>query len=294
MTPPTTVLITGASGLLGSAIVQRLQQDGLKVIGLCHRNPHPGLIPVDLSDRNAVLDLARLEWDAIINCAAYRSPDFCELHQESARLLNAAMPEWLARMASARGASFAHISTDYVFPGTRPPYAEEAPVEPLNFYGRTKVMAEAAIREAHPEALVVRVPALYGAPPPPAVSSLLKEGLEGAMGSGPLELDDTIVRFPTHVDDVAVALSFALARAVTGILHVSAGEAATRYVWTCRLAGWLGRDSGRITSCSQVPDRPAPRPINSRLSTDRLVKLGIPVPLPFSDVMPDLLKKIGL
>ncbi len=294
MTPVTTVLVTGASGLLGSAIVQRLRQDGLKVIGLCNRHAHAGLMSVDLADRGAVLDLARLDWDAVINCAAYRSPDFCEQHQADARHLNAVMPEWLARMAAARHASFAHISTDYVFPGTRPPYTEESPVEPVNFYGTTKVEAEAAIRDAHPGALVARIPALYGTPPPPAVSSLLQEGIEGAIGTGPLELDDVIVRFPTHVDDVAAALSLALAQSVTGLLHISAGEAATRYAWTCRLAGWLGRDSGRINPGTGGQARPATRPVNSRLSTARLEKLGLPVPRPFSAVMPDLLKKLGL
>jgi dTDP-4-dehydrorhamnose reductase len=293
MNATTTVLVTGASGLLGSALVRQLQQDGLAVMGLCNRNPMPGLIPVDLMNRDAVLDLARLKWDAIINCAAFRSPDYCEKNPEPASVLNARMPEWLAGMAAARNAPFIHISTDYVFPGEAPPYSEASPVAPVNVYGRTKVDAENAVRLAHPHALVVRIPALYGRPAPPVFSTLLQEGVDDARGRGPLALDDVTVRYPTPVEDVSRVLSKALTGGVEGVLQVSSGERATRYHWTCRICAWLGLDASRLSPGPQAV-RPARRPVDCHLSTVRLESLGLPVPRPFGAVLPELLKELDL
>ncbi len=289
-----TVLVTGASGLLGTAVIRRLKGDGLAVVGLCGKHVSPGLIPVDLMQRDAVLDLARLEWDALVNCAAFRSPDFCEQARAPARVLNAQMPGWLARMAEARRAPFVHISTDYVFPGTHPPYHEESVTGPVNFYGETKVESETAVRDAHSAALILRIPALYGCPGSPVVSPLLQEGLEAAMGCDPLTLDDGIVRYPTFVDDVAAVIAQAIPRRLSGILHVSAGESATRYAWACRLCGWLGRDPARLSPGAPAANRPARRPVDSHLSTVKLERLGFPVPRPFSDVVPGLLKEAGL
>ena len=234
MSAVSSVLVTGASGLLGTAVAQRLSREGIKVLGLCNKTSFPGLMAIDLLHRDAVLDLARLDWNAVVNCAAFKSPDFCEQNRELARVLNTEMPECLARMAEARQAPFVHISTDYVFPGTRPPYGEEDDVAPINFYGQTKVEAELAVREAHAEALVMRVPALYGMPPPPVVSTMVQEGLDASCSATPLVLDDVTVRFPTHVDDVAEVIAQALAKRLVGILHVSAAEATTRYGLACR------------------------------------------------------------
>lgn len=294
MKQPWTVLLTGASGLLGAAVSGRLARDGVRVTGLCNQHAGAGLIPVDLMRAESARDLECLEWNAAVNCAAFRSPDYCETHRGEARVLNASMPEWLARLAAARKAPFIHISTDYVFPGSRPPYTEASPVDPINFYGQTKVEAESAVRAAHGGALVMRIPALYGPSKPPVFSSLLQEGVDSAMGRDPLILDDVTVRYPTHVDDVAEVIARAIPMGLSGLLQVSAGEAATRYAWTCRIAEWLGRDTARLRPGPAATGRPAKRPVDCHLATDRLVSLGLPVPRPFSAIMPNLLREIGL
>ena len=292
MNSESAVLVTGASGLLGLAVTARLAREGRRVIPLCHRHPGPGMMAVDLMQRDAVLDLARLEWDAVVNCAAFRSPDYGELNRSDARTLNAEMPRWLAGVAAARKARLIQISTDYVFPGDRPPYREEDPVGPVNFYGQTKVEAEQAVRETDSEALILRIPALYGRVAPPAFSSLLDDGLAAARSSTELELDDVTVRFPTHVDDVAEVIAQAIGRPLSGVLHVSAGEPATRYAFAVRVCGWLGRETGHLRRGGPPAARPARRPVDCRLATGRIERLGLPVPRPFGAVMPDLLKEL--
>lgn len=286
------VLITGASGLLGTAIVEKLSTV-CQAIPLCHRQVFPGMIETDLLDAAAVRRLDRLEWDAVVNCAAYRSPDVCERERERAHRLNVRMPHELARLAAARGAAMVHVSTDYVFPGVSPPYAEDDAPAPVNYYGQTKAEAEACVREAHPAAVVMRIPALYGNPPPPLVSTLVQEGIDAVLGGEPRELDNVTVRRPTLTDDVAVAVAALLEVGFSGTIHVSAGEATTRYEWARAVARLLGRDAGHLRPGPTGVGSVARRPVDSHLSTRRLAGLGIAVPRDFSEVLPSLLRARG-
>ncbi len=288
------VLVTGASGLLGSALMARWRRSGRALLPVGHRiRPEAGRT-VDLEAVSAVAELARWEWGAVVHCAAFRSPDFCEVESARAVRLNAEVPEELARLAAQRGARMIHISTDYVFPGTHPPYRESDPVAPVNRYGETKAEAERRVLAAHPGALVLRIPALYGNPPAPLTAPLLEEGLQAALAPAPVEVDDRIVRYPTWTDDVAAVIDFLLDRPVAGVVHVSAGEAATRYRWTLAIARRLGREGSHLVPVDRDLGRPATRPVDCRLATDRLASLGAPVPRDFSEVLPILLRERGL
>lgn len=112
--------------MLGSAIVRRLRSEWTLIpLGLTHAAD--SRMKVDLLNGGAMADIDAMEWDAVINCAAYRSPDFCEQERGQAAILNARVPRDLAVLAQQRRARMIHISTDYVFPGTNPPYREDDP-----------------------------------------------------------------------------------------------------------------------------------------------------------------------
>lgn len=97
------------------------------------------------------------EPDIIINAAAYTAVDKAEQEQALAHALNAAAPAEMAAAARAAGATFIHLSTDYVFSGDAArPYQEDDSPSPLNAYGRTKREGEAAIRDAMPDAVILR------------------------------------------------------------------------------------------------------------------------------------------
>lgn len=286
------VLVTGASGLLGAAVVSRFAREG-DVVPLCHAHRFPGMIEADLLDPASVRRLDRIEWDAVINCAAFRNPDVCERDQARAHLLNVRLPVELARMAAARGAAMLHVSTDYVFPGTEPPYGEDDPPAPVNYYGETKVEAESIVRDVLPSAVIMRVPALYGDPPAPVVSTLVKEGVDAVLDPAPRVLDDETVRYPTLTDDVAEAMHGVLRLGFRGIVHVSAGQRTTRYEWALFVAGLLGRPAGHLKPGPSGVGSVARRPVDSHLATGRLEGLGLPVPRPFGEVLPGLLRKLG-
>lgn len=287
---PSTVLVTGASGLLGSAIAAELQSR-TTVIGVGNRNVGAHRLGIDFLGDGYLDGVRKLPWTAIVHCAAFRSPDYCEAHQDLAWRLNADVPAALAGEASKRGAAFVHISTDYVFGGDRAPYAEDDPVAPVNYYGRTKVAAEQGVRAAHADALILRVPALYGEPEPPVVSSLVEEMCEAALSNETVRLDNRIVRYPTHVADIARIVCGALCRGMGGILQASAPQSATRYELAVLACGWIGCGAGHLQPDTRPPVNKAVRPVNCALRTARLEACGLPVPRPFGELLPPICRR---
>lgn len=270
-------MVTGASGLLGTAVVAALRPER-EVLPLAHRPGREGLRALDLADAAAREALDLEPWDALVHCAAFRSPDFCEQQPAAARRLNAEVPVALARLARRRRARMIHISTDYVFPGTHPPYREESPREAVNVYGQTKIEAEQGIEAEYPEAVILRLGALYGVPAAAVPSPMLEEALESIYGGVPQELDDRIVRCPSWVGDVAQTIRFLLESRVRGIVHASAQQSCTRYGWARLVARVLGVPDGHLHPTDRDLSRPARRPVDSRLAVDRLRREGGPVP----------------
>jgi S-adenosylmethionine synthetase len=284
------ILVTGASGLLGTAVTACLAP-AATVIGVAHRHAGPGLRALDFTVPAAFDRLAAEDWNAVVHCAAFRSPDFCEEDREAARRLNAEAPARIAELAAARRARMIHISTDYVFDGTHPPYRETDPCAPVNYYGLTKWEAEQAVTRIYPAAVILRIGALYGAPPAPAASPMLDEALVAVCTTADVELDDRIVRCPSYTDDIAAVIRFLLALDCAGVLHASAAQSVTRHAWTRLIAGLLGRDTGHLHPAERDLARPARRPVNPRLAVDRLKVLGGPIPRDCGDVLPLLLAR---
>lgn len=288
---PATVLVTGASGLLGSAVVDRLRRDGCAVLALSHAHALPGTTPVDLLTPAGLRCVEEARWEALVHCAAVRSPDLCEEQPDLARRLNAELPGRLAALAARRGARMIHISTDYVFDGTRPPYREDDPTGPVNRYGETKRDAEQAVLSAWPSAVVLRIPALYGEPPPPIVSPMVEEGWAAALSPDETFQDDRLVRVPTHTADVAAVVGFLLGREETGVFHCSASQEATRYDWARAFADVMGLDAAHIRRRAGDPSRRARRPVNARLDTAKLAATGAPMPQPFAEWLPEIVRR---
>lgn len=286
-------LVTGASGFLGGAVVRRLSDAGWEVVGSAYRHGALGLRVADLREPEAVMRLvSEVRPDVVVHCAAGRDPDACERDPAEARRLNVKPVEFLDR-ALAPDASLLFVSSDYVFAGTRPPYREDDERDPVNVYGQTKKEAEDVVM-ARAGSAVLRIPVLVGAGP-----SLEESGFIGKMhrmirARRRVEVENTIVRFPTWIEDVADAIRFILERRASGIFHYSSGRGRTRYGWTEEMAELLGCPADHVVPVDSDPAQVARRPRDAHLDTARLRGMGFARSNDFADVVAAVLGRFGI
>ncbi|KAI0947777.1 hypothetical protein AcW1_009452 [Taiwanofungus camphoratus] len=200
------VIVTGASGVLGSAVYAAFKYAGHTVLGLAHSRPTDELKKLDLLD-SAEVERVFSEYkpDWVVHCAAERRPDVAEKNPEAARKLNAGLPAHLAQLSKTLKFTLVYISTDYVFDGTSPPYTPSAQTNPVNLYGQTKRDGELAVLGVTgSKSVVLRVPVLYGPAPAnkdTAVNVLLD--IVADQSGRRYKMDHYATRYPTNVVDVA-------------------------------------------------------------------------------------------
>lgn len=272
-TTPDRVLITGARGLLGTALSRILDSNPhLEVSAL-------GSNDLDITDPSAVAcRFADLRPTLVINCAAYTHVDDCETNSERASRVNSDGAHIVAEQTAQHGARLIHVSTDYVFEGTaKTPYDEDAPTGPaerLCVYGRSKLLGERRVASARPDALIIRTAWLYGPDGPGFPDAILARAVEGK----PLRVVNDQTGSPTHAPDLASAIKNLIAANASGILHVTNTGACTWYEFACEILR-LAEIDVPITpvTTAQFP-RPAKRPQNSVLDNGRYEALtGTPM-----------------
>lgn len=283
---PPRLLITGASGLLGGCLYRQAPSGPWQVEGTAHTRSSRALIPLDLTQHDAVSALVRKgRYDRILHSAALRSPDYCLAHSDEAWAVNSEATAHLARAAAAAGVPLTYISTDYVFPGDKPPYTEVAPPRPINRYGETKLAGEQAVLD-HDSNLAVRIPALYRIDLEDEGSFVTQIHRQLKAGET-LTHDAETVRYYTCADDVAAAILFLCAREETGIIHLSAGERSTKAGFARAVATRLGIPSGRVQN-GPPPTTGDRRPHDSHLAMTRYPGMGGPPLRGLSEVLADL------
>lgn len=161
------LLVIGANSLLGSNIIHFGQQRGWDICGTYHSTTPQLNVPLSQFDLRNYDNFATLldvhSPEVVANCAAITDVDSCEKYPESARLINGEAPGQLAAQCEERGVEFVHVSTDYVFDGSEhKQYCEEDSPNPIQVYGKSKLLGERAIREGTDNALIPRLSFVWG------------------------------------------------------------------------------------------------------------------------------------
>lgn len=286
------ILLTGASGLLGRPLMTQLKRLDLvdNLIGTAHSRVREGLERLDLTDTEEVQrSFDRWKPDLVIHAAAERRPDKVEEDPSLAQRLNVGATETLARLAAERGASFIYISTDYVFDGQNPPYRTDSETNPLNTYGKMKLLGELAVRRVFGEApgpswAILRIPILYGDVETLEESPVTELAIKLLSGK-PFTAENWASRYPAHAEDVArsvIVIARRLMEGEGGVYHFAGPQRLTKYEMAQTMAEVLGVDGAMV----QADDRPpagAPRPKDCRLDGSRLQALGFTPAIRFKD-----------
>jgi dTDP-4-dehydrorhamnose reductase len=269
------VLVTGARGMLGREVVQTMEMHGHEVWGtdVASSDEHLDITRPD-QIRYAIASF-RPEW--IVNCAAYTNVDGAEDHEEEALLLNAKGPEMLSRVCRKAQVKLAHISTDYVFDGTKDtPYTEDDPPCPINVYGASKLAGENAIRHQMSDYLIIRTQWLIGLHGRNFVSTILT----AAQVRETLSVVNDQWGAPTFAPDLAKAVAALVEMDARGVFHVCNRGKATWYDLACKAVELVGLATRIVPVSTAEFPRPAKRPPYSLLSTKKFTeKTGKLMPL---------------
>jgi dTDP-4-dehydrorhamnose reductase len=276
------ILVTGASGLLGSNLVLDAVQRH-QVVAVSHTHPlwleGAETITADLSlPENASRVISSYAPDWVIHCAAETNIDRCEADPERAFRLNRDMARWVAQASRASGGRLIFISTDAVFDGLRSDYSEESIPQPINVYGQSKLEGERAISEEDPHAIIVRTNFFgWNAVEKKSLAEWFLTNLETAKVCR--GFTDVFVKL-LLVNDLVEILLRMLESKCEGIYHVVGKDCVSKYAFGVCLAQVFQLDEGLIQPI-EVDQHGlfAPRARNLCLDTSRIrTALGIEMP----------------
>ena len=258
-------VVLGASGMLGTDLMYRLDQAGLNTQGY-------DLPDFDICDRQQVskaVDSA----DVIINCAAYTNVEKAESEEEIAFRVNADAVGMLGRVAADNGTPVIHISTDFVFDGQLDrPYSEEDQTNPISAYGRSKLAGEQRLMESSADACIIRVQWTYGH----NGTNFIRKLLDFASARNSLKVVDDQQGAPTSTLEVASAICRIILRVgkfPQGIYHFAASGYATRYETAKYIFDRMGLAAEVLPCKSDEFPSAAARPLNSRFSCTKIEQL---------------------
>ncbi|MCA9743845.1 MAG: SDR family oxidoreductase [Deferribacteres bacterium] len=274
----TELLVTGASGFLGSHIMHQSPSETSIGIFQTNRPADDGhnYLQLDLTETNRVVAaLKKYKPKALIHCAAKINIDWCEKHPQQAWLLNAELPATLAKACAELDCKFVFVSSDMVFDGEKGEYRESDSINPISYYGRAKAAAERAVLQACPQAIVARVALIYGLPVSTGRGSSFLTWVLDRLEAGlqvPLFVDQ--YRTPVEVSELAETLLILSGSDFQGIIHIAGGEKIDRYAFGEIVCGITGQNPALLQKSSYrdtLNDVLRPRDLSMR--TDLLCEI---------------------
>ena len=266
------IAVIGANGQLGSDLVAAFSENGDSVSGLTHTE-------IDIADFQSVTQaLEGIRPEAIVNTAAMHHVENCEREPEKALAVNSLGARNLAVVARDLGAVLLHVSTDYVFDGSKDsPYFEEDNPRPLNAYGISKLAGEHFVRATTPKHFVVRTSGLYGKSPCRAKGGLnfIELMLKLARERGEVKVVDSEVVSPTSTTELARQIVRLSRSDSYGLYHATAEGSCSWYEFAREIFDVTAtKVKLRVAAPGEFPAK-VPRPMYSVLENRALKNHGL-------------------
>jgi dTDP-4-dehydrorhamnose reductase len=263
------ILITGAAGQLGQALVREAGRRGWEA------RP-TDLDKLDITDAGGVWgQLSRQRPQVVVNAAAATRVDDLEADPDLALSVNSLGPRNLAAACRRLGIKLVHVSSDYVFDGTKAePYVEWDAPRPLSVYGLSKLLGENYVREQCADHFIVRTAWLYGHPGPNFVTAILAKGRRYSPGQDFKVVQDQRGT-PTSTPALARQLLALAETEAFGTYHATCQGEATWYDFARLILKAAGLKAPVTPCVTRDYPRPAARPANSVLENRLLRVMGL-------------------
>ena len=264
------ILITGANG--------QLAQEFQRLLGIFqHEMTALDKKTLDITDPESTKKvLSQYNPDIVLNCAAYNFVDRAEEDFDTAYKVNAQGVRNLALACKRNNALLVHYSSDYVFDGKKEDfYTEEDETNPINNYGKTKLLGENFLREDYEKFLLFRVSWVFGE----GKQNFLYKLLEWAKKNRVLRVVYDQISIPTYTRDIVNLTMFAVNKGLRGVYHLTNTGYATRYEVARYFLERLGMDNQILPVNSDYFPSPAKRPFFSAMSNRKLANdLNVEIP----------------
>lgn len=265
------ILVCGSNGLLGQKLAWLFDHESdYEVLHTSHHRSfvHDQVLvdytQLDITNRGDVKSLvSSYRPDVILNAAAMTNVDACEREKEQAWKVNVTAVENLSEVCRRIDAKLVHVSTDYVFDGKTGHYKEDDRVNPINYYGKTKLAGENVIISSGIDHAILRTIVVYG------VGVNVKNNfalwvINNLSEKKPIRCVDDQISNPTNVFDLASAMKRIVENDASGVFHVCGAETISRYDFAVRAAEVFGYDPSLISRIKTTElEQLAQRPLNT-------------------------------
>ena len=286
------ILITGAFGQLGHALQSVLSRKSNYELICTGRKIKKGQegIPLDIRNQVALKEIINTTApDILINLAAMTNVDACELNPKLAGEINVA---GLQHICDSFKGKIIHLSTDYVFDGTSGPYKEDDPLNPISIYGKTKLASEHILLEKNIKNLVIRGNVLYDYSPHTS-ASFLNWVVSSLKNNQEIKVVEDQFNNPTWTRSMSDIIELSIENDLEGIIHWGDSVHISRFEFAKLIAKKFSLNESLIKPVlTSELNQPARRPLQSGLSTEKLVNMLDIIPPSIDDCLDEIIKTI--
>jgi len=286
------ILITGAFGQLGHSLQSILSKKSNYELICTGRKVKKGQEGISLDIRNQVALKELINTtapDILINLAAMTNVDACELNPKLAGEINVA---GLEHICDSFKGKIIHLSTDYVFDGTSGPYKEDDPLNPISIYGKTKLASEHILLEKNIKNLVIRGNVLYDYSPNTS-ASFLNWVVFSLKSNQEIKVVEDQFNNPTWTRSMSDIIELSIKNDLEGIIHWGDSVHISRFEFAKLIAKKFSLNESLIKPVlTSELNQPARRPLQSGLSTEKLVKMLDIIPPSIDDCLDEIIKTI--
>lgn len=273
------ILVTGSNGLLGQKLTALIGQD--KSIKLIATARGKSVIPVegeyysmDITEPAQVEEvISKTKPDVVIHTAAMTNVDQCETQREACWKANVTAVESLVEVCEKYNIHLIHVSTDFIFDGSRGPLDENETPAPVNYYGESKLAAEVIVQKSKLKWAILRTVLVYGITNDMSRSNIVlwvKNSLEQGKT---IQVVNDQWRTPTLAEDLAMGCYLAAKKKATGIYNISGKDFLSPFDIAQKTAAFFKLDNSLIKATDSTQfKQPARRPLTTGFIIDKARK----------------------